>query len=247
MLIAANWKAYVETPTKARALVASAKRLALRSKHTLVLAPTYPHIGLFPGAGKKNLALGAQDISIAEGGAATGEVTGKQLKSLGVSYVIVGHSERRATGETNELIARKAQQAIANKLTPILCVGERTRDADATYLQELRAQVTAVLSALTPKDRGTIVIAYEPVWAIGRSAREAITPADLAEMILYIRKLLAEHVTVKAAAKIKILYGGSVEPGNVRELAEGGKVDGFLIGHASVDVPTFTDLVKKLS
>jgi triosephosphate isomerase len=85
------------------------------------------------------------------------------------------------------------------------------------------------------------------VWAIGRSAREAITPGDLVEMILYIRKLLAEHLPAKTAAKVRILYGGSVEPVNVRELAEGGKVDGFLIGHASADGPTFATLVKQLS
>jgi triosephosphate isomerase len=247
MLIAANWKAYVETPAKAKALVAGAKRLALRTKHTIVLTPSYPHLGLCPNAGKKNLAFGAQDISLSEGGASTGEVTGKQLATLGAAYVIVGHSERRAMGESNEIVAKKAQQAISNKLVPILCVGERARDEDAKYLQELREQMSIVLKALAPKERGNIVVAYEPVWAIGRSAREAITPDDLAEMILYIRKLLGEHMPAKTAAKVRILYGGSVEPGNVRELAEGGKVDGFLIGHASVDVSTFAALVKAVS
>lgn len=250
MLIVANWKAYVETVAKAKALAASAVRLALKGKHEIVLAPSYPFLGLFASkisTGKKKLSFAAQDVSIVTAGAHTGEVTAAQLVGVGATFAIIGHSERRAAGETDAVIAEKVKHALAHGLTPIVCVGERERDDDAQYLGFLREQVTAVLAPLTPKERLRIVIAYEPIWAIGRSALQAITPADLAEMVLYIRKVLAEHVPGKASSTIRILYGGSVEPGNVRDLAAGSRIDGFLIGHASVDAPTFSALVKQLS
>ena len=245
MLIAGNWKAYVDTVVKAKALVASAKRLALRGKHEIVLAPSAAHLGLFVGTGNKKLKFAAQDVSEVAGGAATGETTATQLANLGVSYVIVGHSERRAAGETDAEIVKKMQQAFAKKLTPILCVGERVRDNDAQYLKELRAQITAVLGPFTVKERATLVIAYEPIWAIGRSALDAITPADLHEMVLYIRKVLSELIPGRSAAKVRILYGGSVEAGNIRDLASAG-VDGFLIGHASADPQSFAALIAQL-
>lgn len=247
MLIVANWKAYVDSAARAKALVANAKRLAARSRHTFVLAPSAPHLGLFPKGGKRNFQFAAQDVSEKSGGAATGEVPASLLRELGVGYVIIGHSERRALGETDAVIALKAKQAFAAGLVPILCISERVRDADAQYLKELRDELVTVLDALSPKERTKIVIAYEPIWAIGKSARDAITPADLKEMILYIRKVLGQHMPVRVATKIRVIYGGSVEPANIRELSKEGGVDGFLIGHASVDVKTFSALVKELS
>jgi len=247
MLIIANWKAYVDQARRAKELAANAKRLASRSRHTLILAPSSPHLGLFPKAGKRNFQFAAQDVSEKSGGASTGEVPASLLRELGVGYVILGHSERRALGETDAEIAAKTKQAFAAGLTPILCIGERERDEDARYVQVLRNELAAVLDVLSPKERAKVVISYEPIWAIGKSARDAITPADLKEMVLYIRKILAQHVSKVTANKIRIVYGGSVEPDNIRELAKEGGVDGFLIGHASVDPKTFSALVKELS
>lgn len=247
MLVVANWKAYVDSAARARVLVTNAKRLAARSRHTFVLAPSSPHLGLFPKAGKRNLQFAAQDVSEKSGGAATGEVPASLLRELGIGYVILGHSERRALGETDAVIALKAKQAFAAGLTPILCIGERVRDADAQYLKELRDELAIVLDALSPKERAKVVIAYEPIWAIGKSARDAITPADLKEMVLYVRKVLAQHMPVRTATKTRVIYGGSVEPANIGELAKDGGIDGFLIGHASVDAKTFTALVKEIS
>lgn len=247
MLIVANWKAYVEDVAKAKALLASASRLAQKGSHEIVLGPPFPFLGLIAQTKKKNLAFAAQDVSLATGGAHTGEVTAAQLAGAGAAYVIIGHSERRAAGETDAVIVEKVKHALAQGLTPIVCVGERERDEDAQYLAKLREQVSAVVAPLSPKERLRLVIAYEPIWAIGRSALQAITPIDLAEMVRYIRKVLADHIPGKASARVRILYGGSVEPSNVRDLAAGGEVDGFLIGHASVDVPTFSALVKQLS
>lgn len=246
MLIVGNWKAYVDSAKRAKELVVAGKRLAPKGKHTIVVAPSYPHLGLFPKAGKAKFQFAAQDLSEKSGGAATGEVPASTLRDLGVSFVILGHSERRALGETNAVVALKSRQAFGAGLTPILCIGERARDADANYLKELREQITTVFDALMPKDRTKIVIAYEPIWAIGKSAREAITSADLYEMVLYIRKVLASFVPERTAKKIRVLYGGSVEAANISELATHGGVDGFLVGHASVDPKTFTALVNAL-
>lgn len=247
MLIVANWKAYVDTPAKAKALTACGKRLVARAKHTIVLAPSFPYLGLIIGGRKGKLAYGAQDVSLSTGGAATGEVTAVTLAKLSVTYVIVGHSERRAMGEVDEIVREKVQRALANGLIPILCIGERERDMDARYLAFIRGQLDAIFASLSPRERAKIVVAYEPVWAIGKSAAEAITAADLAEMVLYIRKVLTSYFPVRSAQKTRILYGGSVEPSNIRDLAVGSGVDGFLIGHASADVSTFTALVKQLS
>ena len=246
MLIVGNWKAYVDEGRRAKELVAAARRFAAKGKHAFVVAPPAPYLGLVSKKGKSKLAFAAQDVSVATGGARTGETTVAMLADLGVSYVIIGHSERRTQGETDELVAMKAQQAFAAGLTPILCIGEKERDADAQYLKTLRVQIDTVMAALPAKHRPKVVIAYEPIWAIGKSALEAIRPADLAEMILYIRKVLGTHLTAKEAEKTKVIYGGSVEPANIADLAKDGKVDGFLIGHASVEVKSFTALVQAL-
>ncbi len=249
MLIVGNWKAYVESKAKAKALCASAKRLNAKGTHEVVVAPPLPYLGLLAPAKPtaKGSGLAAQDVSITVGGAETGEVTAGLLKELGVSYVIVGHSERRARGEDDEVVTEKARHALAHGMTPILCIGETERDADAHYLKKIRAQVTALMAALTPKERLSVVIAYEPVWAIGKSDQEAITPSDLGEMVLYIRKVLADFMPGRANQKVRILYGGSVDATNARALAVGTGIEGFLVGRASTDVAGFAGLVKALS
>lgn len=246
MLIVGNWKAYVESGTKAKALYASAKRLSAKGAHEVVVAPAFPYIGMLAG-GKAASSLGAQDVSVTTGGATTGEVAAGALASLGVEYVIVGHSERRAAGETDEVIAEKVRHVLAHGMTPIVCVGETHRDPEAQYLKGVRAQIGAFMSVLTPKERLATVIAYEPVWAIGKTGNEAITPADLGEMILYLRKVLADFMPGRANMKVRIIYGGSVDPQNIRSLATDTGVDGFLVGRASTDVTTFSSLVKTLS
>lgn len=247
MLIVGNWKAYVESLSKAKALYASAKRLSGKGGHEIVIAPPYPYIGVFTsGRGKSLPKLAAQDLSVTTGGAQTGEVTAGALKELGVSYVIVGHSERRKMGETDEVVLEKVRHALAHGLTPILCIGEAERDAEAHYLKKIRAQITAVLAALTPKERLSTVIAYEPIWAIGRSDGEAIHASDLGEMVLYIRKVLADFMPGRANQKVRILYGGSVDKADAR-LARGTGVDGFLVGRVSTDVTEFSSLVNALS
>jgi triosephosphate isomerase len=247
MIIVANWKAYVESTEKAKKLFALAKKLAKQPRMQIVLAPSSPYLGFLAAGNKSKVEFAAQDVSETSGGAYTGESSAQVLAAAGATYAIVGHSERRARGETLETIARKMQHAVAHGLTPILCIGEKERDSEAAYLPLLRQQLATALEPLTHKERVGVIIAYEPVWAIGKSAAEAILPTDLEEMVLYIRKILGDLVPGRANARIPILYGGSAEAADVRQLAGGSGIDGFLVGHASVDPKMFSDLVKALA
>lgn len=246
MIVVGNWKAYVESTEKAKKLFAAAKRLTTKPDIEIVIAPSSPYLGLLAAGNRSKVAFAAQDLSLSTGGAATGEITAGMVSELGATYAILGHSERRAMGETDEMISEKTRHALANKLIPIVCIGEKERDQDARYLSVLRAQIAAVYTPLSQKERMQTIIAYEPIWAIGKTAAEAITPADLGEMVLYIRKVLTEYLPGRGSEKARLIYGGSIEPANARNLASGTGVDGFLIGHASVDSDTFTNLVKAL-
>lgn len=247
MLIVSNWKAYVESAEKAKKLFAVAKRVAAFKKVSIVLAPSAPFLGLLASRNLSKVAFAAQDISKSTGGASTGEVSAQILAGSGARYVIIGHSERRAMGENREIIAEKMRHAVAHGLTPILCIGELERDTEARYLTLLREELTSALFPLSEKQRMTVVIAYEPVWAIGKSSSDVIAESDLQEMVSYIRKVLSELLPGKAAARIPVLYGGSVDPSNIRSLAGGSGVDGFLVGRASTNPETFAGLVKAVS
>lgn len=250
MLIVANWKAYVEDLKRAKELAALARRLAGRSRVSLVLAPSAPYLSLLAAPrsrARSKVAFAAQDISATTGGAHTGETTAAAAAAAGASYTIIGHSERRAAGETDEIIAHKLAHALAHGLTPILCVGEHSRDGEGQYLSFLRAELTRALEPLSAKERASIVIAYEPLWAIGKTSAEAIRPTDLVEMASYIRKVLAELLSGRSATSVRVLYGGSVNPENARGLLADSGIDGLLVGRASVDPATFSGLVKSLS
>ncbi|MFA6969226.1 MAG: triose-phosphate isomerase [Candidatus Paceibacterota bacterium] len=194
MLIVANWKAYVEDLAKAKSLFAISKRLARKARSALVLAPPAPLLGALALGNKSRVAFAAQDVSLTTGGALTGEVTAAAYRAAGATYTIVGHSERRAAGDTDTIVAEKLARACAHNLTPILCVGERERDSEGRYLSFVREEITAAFAPLTAKERAKVIVAYEPLWAIGKTAAGAIGPNDLAEMVLYIRKVLAELV-----------------------------------------------------
>lgn len=246
MLIVGNWKAYVQTTEKAKTLYAVAKRLTSQADTQIVLAPPTPFLGVLASGNRSKVAFAAQDVSLSTGGAATGEVTASMIANAGATYAIIGHSERRAMGETDAIVAEKVQHAFANRLRPIVCIGEKERDLDAQYLTGLRAQIREIFTPLSQKERMQTIVAYEPIWAIGKTAAESITPQDLSEMVLYIRKVLTEYLPGRGSEKVLLIYGGSVEPANIRSLASGTGVDGFLPGHASTDPQMFAQLVKAL-
>jgi triosephosphate isomerase len=246
MLIVANWKAYVEDLSRAKKLLAVAKRFSSSKKVSVVVAPPAPFLGAFAPKNRSAIAFGAQDVYVTTGGPQTGEVTAQAIAATGASYAIIGHSERRAAGDTNANVAQKLSHALAHDLIPILCVGERERDQEGRYLAFVREEITSALAQAEPKERARVIIAYEPIWAIGKTAAEAIHTTDLTEMVLYIRKVLADLLPGKSAARARVLYGGSVESENIRDLAAASGVDGFLVGHASVDPIAFSALIKQL-
>ncbi len=247
MLIVANWKAYVEEQSKAKKLFELAKRLASATDISIVLAPPAPLLGALAARNKSKVAFAAQDVSRTTGGAFTGEATAQAYAAAGATYAIIGHSERRSAGDTDPIIAEKLAHALAHGLRPILCIGESERDGEGRYLATVREEMTAAIESLTPKERNEVIIAYEPLWAIGKTAAAAISPNDLAEMVLYIRKVLAELLPGKSSRGSLILYGGSVEPENARALVASSGVDGLLVGHASVDPDAFSVLVRQLA
>ena len=187
---------------------------------------------------------GAQDISAHDSGAYTGEISGAFLAKLGCTYVVVGHSERREYhDETDQVVAAKIRAAYRHGLTPIFCCGEglEVRQAGG-HVEHVLAQVEAGLDGLSQDEATTIVIAYEPIWAIGTG--EVATPADAQEVCSAIRTKLADLYSGDTADGIRILYGGSVKSGNVASIMAGEDVDGALVGGASIDPEEFAAIVR---
>jgi triosephosphate isomerase len=189
-------------------------------------------------------AIGAQNMHWETEGAYTGEISGEMLKELGVSYVIIGHSERRAYfHETDEMVNRKARAALGHGLKPIICVGETLEEREAGRTMEVvRRQTEAALQGLNDWQMPLIVIAYEPVWAIG-TGRTA-SAADAQEVIGGIRRQIADLFGAEAAERVRIQYGGSVKPGNIRELMAMPDIDGALVGGASLEPESFIQIVQ---
>jgi len=194
-----------------------------------------------------SLKLGAQNMHAAASGAYTGEISAPMLRDLYVTYVILGHSERRALfGETDAIVNAKVLAALKNELRPILCVGETLAERDAGQtLAVVQAQLEAGLAGVTAAQAATLTIAYEPVWAIGTG--KVATTAQAQEVHAFIRELLGTRFEPTLARKIRILYGGSMKPDNAPELLAQKDIDGGLIGGASLEARSFLELVKAAS
>lgn len=244
-LVVANWKMNPESFEEAKRIFNITRLAAKKLKNTdvIVCAPFVYLQNLSKLERSKKLHLGTQNISSEFKGAYTGEVSGVMIKNLDTKFVILGHSERRAMGESNDFIKKKIQAAYDTGITPILCIGEKTRDKEGNYLEFLKSQIKECLSGLQKKNLVGLVIAYEPIWAIGKSYKESMHPTDVHEMTLFIKKVAGEMFGKDVANSWKILYGGSVEVLNAPEIIRLGNVDGFLVGHASLK-PEFTDILK---
>lgn len=191
--------------------------------------------------------IGAQDVFWESDGAHTGETSPRQLERLGASHVILGHSERRALGETSMAVSRKVRAAIQEGLTPIVCIGERERDEEGEYLHFVEAEIAESLAGLTQKDMPHISIAYEPLWAVGANAERADTPEELFPMTIFIRKTLAKMFGRKSkevVMRTPILYGGSVEEDNAEGFLGEGGAAGLLVGRTSLDAKRFSAILK---
>lgn len=265
-LIVGNWKANPASYQEAKAYVATFKRFApTHPGIDIVLCPPAPFVSglaVYLGKVKENIkksskgsaaapkkgvtSIGAQDVSEKVVGSHTGDVTSTMLESSGAEYVIIGHSERRAQGETDTLVATKVQQLLKTDMTAIICIGESVRDEQGEYLEFVRGQLIKALSPVARHQFSQIIIAYEPIWAIGRADNVAMGPHDVHQMALYIRKFFREQWGEAISTMVPILYGGSVNESNAHDILYKGEVDGLLVGRASFASDTFAALIKAI-
>lgn len=244
-LVIGNWKMNPATLARAEKLWLDVQKglKGRRGIAEVAVAPPLPFItNLQELASTQAVDLVSQDVSAKEKGAHTGEVSGSMLRSIKVRSSIVGHSERRAAGETNESVNEKVKLLVGGKSTAIVCIGERQRDAMGDYFSFVEDQIRKVLDGLEDKDLKRVILAYEPIWAIGTG--DNAEPADVQEMKLFIQKVLADIFERKAALSVRIIYGGSVTPENAEALLKDGDVDGFLVGGASLEAKRFVQIIK---
>lgn len=244
-LVIGNWKMNPITESSAKRLAQELKKTLARTHGVeVVVAPPSVFIGTVCGVkgGKNGFALGAQNVHHEKLGSYTGEVSHPMFQSFGVSHVILGHSERRKDGESDVTIQKKLEAVVKAGMIAVLCVGEVTRDHGAHYFNSIEAQVREGLKGLGRAKLGNVVIAYEPVWAIGTG--NTATSHDVHEMKLFIEKTLADLYGRAYAHKVRILYGGSVNAKNAEELMRDGTVSGFLVGGSSLDAKEFTGIVN---
>jgi len=243
-LIVGNWKSFIASPKEGLALLKAVdKGLPRGMKSKIVVCPP-ALLGAYLADKYRGsrIALGVQDISLAPQGAHTGEVTATLARTSGADFAILGHAERRAEGETDERVAREVRLALDAGLRPIICIGERERGKDGHYLSVIEKMLVASLSHLQARDIPKIVIAYEPVWAIG--ATTAPDARVVHEAVIYIRKILVQLYGRDLGMKIKILYGGAVDDTSARALLDEGYASGFLVGRASVDPHKFAAIIR---
>lgn len=243
-LIAGNWKMY-KTCQEAAAAAADLVRLVQDvTDREVMIAPTFTALSVVSEKVKgSRVGLGAQNLYFQVEGAFTGEISGKMLVSAGCQYVIIGHSERRQYfHETDDIVNKKVRAALNVQLLPILCVGETEaeRDADKTF-SVLDKQVRMGLEGFSSDDLGTLIIAYEPVWAIGTG--KTATKDQAQEAHRFIRSLMEKFFGPSLAKTVRILYGGSVKPDNITDLMAMPDIDGGLVGGASLDPETFSKIV----
>jgi triosephosphate isomerase len=245
LIIAGNWKMN-KTAAEALALVKSLKRdLANIKEVDVVVCPPFTALAFVAKAVlESNIRLGAQNMSEQNYGAYTGEIAAGMLKEFSVRYVILGHSERRHyQKESDELISKKAHAAHAASLRPIVCVGETLAEREGGLMEKvLETQIRGSLAGLKSSQMDETIIAYEPVWAIGTGRTATTEQAQAAHV--FIRSLLAGIFDQAVAKRVRLQYGGSVKPANARELMEQPDVDGALVGGASLDTRSFSDIIK---
>jgi triosephosphate isomerase len=244
-LLAGNWKMY-KTPAETTAFFEKFVPLVAQSTHAeILICPPFVDIAAAVAAASgSRVAVGAQNCEYRKEGAYTGEVSPAMLKAAGCAFVIIGHSERRQYyGETDATVLLKTKAALANGVKPIVCVGELLAEREAGKTSEVLAvQFSGGIAGLSPEEFAQIVIAYEPVWAIGTG--KVATPEIAEDAHKQIRALAAAKFGAEAAAKVRILYGGSVKPDNVKGLMAQPDIDGGLVGGAALDAVSFAGIVN---
>ncbi len=243
-IIVGNWKMRPVHLDEAKRVFGAIKRTAVKLSSThVVICPSFTYIdALRAKRGPAVVGIGAQNAYFEQEGSFTGEVSPTMLHDMGVTHVILGHSERREMGETDEMISKKVQAVLDAGMHPILCVGEKERDAQALYLNTLRTQIKNSLAKIPKRLAGQLIVAYEPVWAIG--AKDPMDPATIQEMSIFVKKTISEMYGHDNGIATPILYGGAVNFRNAGDIIARGGVDGLLVGRESVNAPGFTELLK---
>jgi len=245
ILIIANWKMNPLSIADAKRLFVATKKASEKLKRIqIVIAPPSVFLrDLVKGYRGKKISFAVQNVHHERSGSFTGDISAPQAKDVGATYALVGHAERRALGEKNGEVAEKMRLVLSEGMIAILCVGERERDHAGEYLSFVNEQLNSGLEHVAKKYLKNIVIAYEPVWAIGSS--EAMSPRQMHEMSIFIRKFLHKKYG-SVAMSVPVLYGGSVDASNAAEMIVEGDVQGLLIGRSSATVQKFTDLLKSI-
>jgi triosephosphate isomerase len=243
--MAGNWKMF-KTPAETQAFFEKFRPLVENSGHCeIVICPPFTNLAAAVAAVKgSNIQIGSQNIAWAKEGAFTGEISGPMLNAVGVSHAIIGHSERRQYfGETDETVLKRTQAALEFGLTPIVCVGERLEERESGNTEAvLVSQFQKGIAGLTEQQFAKIVIAYEPVWAIGTG--KTATPEIAADAHRAIRAQVRDKFGKDAGDAVRILYGGSVKGDNVKTLMAQPEIDGSLVGGASLDATSFASIVN---
>jgi triosephosphate isomerase len=245
-IVVANWKMNPQTFAQAKKLFEATRKASegIKTVSVIVAPPAIFLRELSTNYKGKKLVFAAQNAHFQKDGAYTGEISMAEVKDAKASAVIIGHAERRAMGETNEETRAKVNAALAQKLQPILCIGEAKRSGSGEHFLFVKEQLKVGLQDVTPANLGKILVAYEPVWAIG--AAQAMQPRQMHEMAIFIRKSIVGSHGEKGM-KIKMLYGGSIDEENAREMVRDGDVQGLLVGRASTEVERFTTLIRTLA
>ncbi|PIR57808.1 MAG: triose-phosphate isomerase [Parcubacteria group bacterium CG10_big_fil_rev_8_21_14_0_10_38_31] len=252
-LIIANWKMSPADKETAKKFFISAQKNSRNLKNVdVVVCPPFVYLGVFPpsvqGGPRTHgqITLGAQDIFWDEKKTSyTGEVSATMLKKLGVKYVIIGHSERREyLGEDNLIVNKKVKYALLAGLKVVLCVGEKKRDEDGEYFNFIKTEIQEGLKSVPNKLVNNLIVAYEPIWAIGKSGKNADSPEKVFEISIYIKKVLVGIFGRQKGENIPILYGGSVDTKNTKGFLSLGGVVGLLVGHKSLEPEAFKEIVE---
>lgn len=248
-LIVANWKMNPESRESAKKIASQLERGIKKARSAkVVICPPFVFLNDVAKtiSKSKKVSLGAQDLFVGEGESHTGEISPKMLKSSGVKYIIVGHSEKRALGDTESIVREKLFGALENGFKAILCIGEKERDNHGKFYGFLKEELESAIKGLPKKFIKNLVIAYEPVWAIGKSEKEAMKPGELRETTILIRRIISDTLHYKEVQKLAVLYGGSVTEKNASDIVNKGNVNGLLVGRESLNVKNFTELIKEI-
>lgn len=244
-IVIGNWKMNPGGMDEAIALFEEISAGIKRITSTrVIVCPPYSFLESLASLYLPKIDIGAQDCFFSDAGSHTGEISPEMIKSVGGKYVILGHSERRALGDSDDLINKKVKSALASGLKVILCVGESARDESGEYLNYIKNQLVSDLTKIKKDQLKNLLIAYEPIWAIGKDATRSDNPQDVMEVRIFIKKILAEMFSREVGIRVPVIYGGSVETKNCHEYIHEGGVDGLLVGRNSLNAKKFVEIIK---